>query len=57
MGELIKQCAWCFPSGSPGHNPHASHGLCDECLKKNYPELYAQKMREQSALHGQEAHV
>ena len=25
---LTRQCAWCWPPGSDGHDPQASHGIC-----------------------------
>lgn len=44
QGEVVQQCSWCFPSGSPGHNPNASHGLCLPCMQFYFPDLYRKRI-------------
>lgn len=32
-------CAWCGVTITPGDDSNLSHGICDECQHKNFPEL------------------
>jgi hypothetical protein len=43
------QCAWCHPPGSPERDPDATHGMCEECLRKEFPEIYLAKPNKEKA--------
>jgi len=36
-------CAWCKKTVIEGIEEVASHGICEECLKKYYPEYYRRR--------------
>ena len=47
MADVKVVCSWCKKVMKEGPEDRVSHGVCEECLEKHFPETGEEKSKEE----------